>query len=414
MSDCGCDSHTHGLISYHAALRQLLDAVVSLSDTEVVSTADALGRVLAETVVSTVDVPPDDNSAMDGYAIRASDASTEDKHSLPVSQRIPAGTTGKPLAPGTAARIFTGAPMPPDADTVLMQEVCEAADGKVSFMGPVKAGRNVRRAGEDIKQGSEILSPGARIRPQEMGLLASVGIGSVTVYRRLRVAIFFTGDELVEPGNTLEPGQIYDSNRYTLLGLLETLGCEIVDLGIVGDTLDATKQGIRDATKQADLVITSGGVSVGEEDHVRIALEQEGDLNMWRIAIKPGKPLAFGVVHGVPFLGLPGNPVSVFVTFCLFVSPFIKRMQGMESVLAQAIPVRAGFDWPTTGKRREFVRSRLEHDACGDVSAAIYHHQGSGVLTSTSWAGGLVEIPEGTTVSAGQLVDFLPFSALLA
>jgi molybdopterin molybdotransferase len=413
MSDCGCDSHTQELLPYHAALQQLLDAAVTLSDTEVVATTDALGRVLASPIVSRINVPPADNSAMDGYAIHAADASKPGEVTLPISQRIPAGTIGQPLAASTAARIFTGAPVPAGADAVIMQEHCTVNDGQVTFNGPVENGRNVRRAGEDITDGDSILLPGRRIRPQEMGLLASVGSASATVYRRLRVAIFFTGDELVEPGGILQAGQIYDSNRYTLLGLLERLGCEIVDLGVVGDTLEATKQAIRDATDRADLVITSGGVSVGEEDHVRIALEQEGELNMWRIAVKPGKPLAYGMVHGIPFIGLPGNPVSVFVTFCLFVGPFIKRMQGMHDVLARPIPVTAGFDWPKPGKRREFLRARLEHDTDGNVAAVIYHHQGSGVLTSTSWADGFVEIAEGETVSKGQTVDYLPMSAFI-
>ncbi len=413
MSDCGCDSHDIKLIPYHDALGRLVDAAVPLADMEEVVTAAALGRVLAEPVFSGMDVPPADNSAMDGYALRSNDILGDGDITLPVSQRIPAGTYGQPLAAGTAARIFTGAPVPPGADAVVMQEVCTASDDIVAIPGPVAAGQNIRRAGEDISSGQELLAAGRRIRPQEMGLIASVGHATVSVVRRLRVAIFFTGDELVEPGGSLKPGQIYDSNRFTLLGLLAEMGCDVVDLGVVGDTLASTRQAIRSAADQADLVITSGGVSVGEEDHVRIALEEEGDLNMWRIAIKPGKPLAYGTAHGAPFIGLPGNPVSVFATFCLFVSPFIKRMQGMTSVVSRAVPVRAGFDWPKPGTRREFLRARLEQDAAGLPQAVIYPHQGSGVLTSTSWAEGFVEVPEGTTVTAGQTVDYLPMSQML-
>lgn len=390
-----------------------MEAARPLSDYEDISTASALSRVLAAPVVASINVPPADNSAMDGYAIKSNDVTESGDVTMPVTQRIPAGSFGEELERGSAARIFTGAPIPPGADAVVMQEVCSETEGQVTIPGPVETGQNIRRAGEDISSGKELLAPGCRIRPQEMGLIASVGVASISVVRRLRVAIFFTGDELVEPGDQLEPGKIYDSNRFTLLGLLTQMGCEVIDLGVVGDTLASTRQAIRDGAEQADLVITSGGVSVGEEDHVRIALEEEGELNMWRIAIKPGKPLAFGHAHGTPFIGLPGNPVSVFATFCLFVSPFIKRMQGMASVSNQAISVMAGFDWPKPGKRREFLRARMEADSSGMPRAVIYHHQGSGVLTSTSWADGFVEVPEGSTVSSGQTVSYLPMSQLL-
>jgi molybdopterin molybdotransferase len=349
---------------------------------------------------------------MDGYAVSSRDVGDAET-ALPVSQRICAGATGAPLQPGSAARIFTGAPLPPGADTVVMQEICRREGEQVIVRGPVHPGENVRRAGEDIAAGAEVLAPGTRLRAQELGLAASIGCAELPVYRRLKVGLFFTGDELVEPGRELRPGQIYDSNRYTLHGLLQTSGCEIVDLGIVPDNLEATRRAVALAVSRADLVITSGGVSVGEEDHVRIALEQLGQLSLWRIAMKPGKPLAFGHVDGTPFIGLPGNPVSVFATYCLFVSPFIRRMQGMHAVLPTAQRLRAGFTWEKPGERREFLRARVVAADDGQTAVEIFPNQGSGVLTSTSWAEGLVVIPIGASVRPGDPVEYLPFTALL-
>jgi molybdopterin molybdotransferase len=317
------------------------------------------------------------------------------------------------LQPGTAARIFTGALIPAGADAVIMQEQVELVDQTISFEQRPEAGTNIRLAGNDIHNGDTILSKGTRLRAQEIGLAASVGLESLLVYEKLRVGIFLTGDELVEPGQALAPGQIYDSNRYTLHGLLHDLGCEIVDLGLVGDTLDATKAAMRKAAKQAHLVVTCGGVSVGEEDHVRIAIEQLGDLHLWRLRIKPGKPLAFGMIEQTPFIGLPGNPVSVFVTFCLFVAPLIKTLQGRPWHKPLATPVVAGFDWPKPDSRREFLRARLEHETGQGILARIYPNQDSGVLSSTTWAQGLVEIGEGQTLKAGDLVDYLTFAQFL-
>ncbi len=418
MSDCGCDSIiTKGqLTPYNEALDNLLNAARPVSATEPVAVTEALQRVLAAPLLSPVDVPPADNSAMDGYAINSADATDPGVIRLPVSQRIPAGVVGSPLKPGTAARIFTGAPIPEGADTVIMQEMVTVDGDEMVFKGPCEPGRHVRAAAEDIAKGATILETGMRLRAQELGVAASIGYGELNVFRRIKVGVFFTGDELVEPGAPLGPGQIYDSNRYTIVGLLNTLGCEIVDLGIVGDTLEATRKALKAASGSADLVITSGGVSVGEEDYVKIALEELGKLDMWRIKIKPGKPLAFGEVDGTPFLGLPGNPVSVFVTFCLFVSPYIKRLQGMgiKQARSQSIPVAANFEWPRPGKRREFVRARLAQNADGQTVVETYYNQGSGVLASTSWSDGLVMIPEEATVTAGELVEYTPYPSLLA
>ncbi len=416
MTACGCDAATPGgsLIAYEDALDTLLARAKPIDDSETLALTAALGRVLAEDLRSDISVPPAANSAMDGYAIRLADVNPDGETRLRVAQRIPAGAVGEPLEPGTAARIFTGAPVPPGADAVIMQEqVCTDGDDML-FTAAVSPGQNIRAAGEDIEADAVILEAGTRLRAQELGLAASVGRDRLLVRRRPRVGIFFTGDELIEPGKPLGPGQIYDSNRYTLNGLLQTLGCEIVDLGIVGDTLGETREALQKAAARTDLVITSGGVSVGEEDHVRLALEQLGELDMWRIRIKPGKPLAFGFVGDTAFLGLPGNPVSVFVTFCLFVAPFLKRLSGDRKLRAEPYRVRAAFDWPTPDSRREFARARLIRDADGMLAAEIFPNQSSGVLSSACWADGLVEIPEQTAVKAGDLVRYHAFKDLIA
>lgn len=401
------------MLSADEALAFLLARARPANKTEQIATADALGRVLAERLTSAVNVPPLDNSAMDGYAVRIADlvsASTR----LRVTQRIPAGTVGQPLEAGQAARIFTGAPVPAGCDAVVMQEYCGVEGDTVTVSKPPKMGENIRRSGEDIAAGAEVLPAGIRLRPQEMGLAAAVGAASLPVYRKLKVATFFTGDEIVMPGEPLKPGQIYNSNRFVLTGLLQALGCEVVDLGIVPDNFTATVKVLEAAAAGADLVITSGGVSVGEEDHVKAAVEAVGTLDMWKIAIKPGKPLAFGEIGKVPFIGLPGNPVSAFVTFCLFVRPFILRSQGVTTAAPQAISLKADFDWLKPDKRREFLRAQLHTAENGEVGVQLYPHQGSGVLTSTVWADGLVEVPEGATVRRGETVKFLPFSGLLS
>ena len=412
ISPCDCDSISQKLISVEQAYSQLLAAATPLQAQESIPIMQALGRVIATPCQSTVDVPPADNSAMDGYAFNTADVQ-DGETCLPISQRICAGDTGQPLAAGTAARIFTGASIPPEANAVIMQELVEVRDNKACFSGPQPAGQSIRRAGEDIAHGDDILTPGKRLRGQEMGLAASIGLSQLQVYRRLKVGVFFTGDELIEPGQPLPPGKIYDSNRYTLHGLLQAMGCEIIDLGIVEDTLAATRIALQSAAEQADLVITSGGVSVGEEDHVRIALESLGQLSLWRIAMKPGKPLAFGQVDNTPFIGLPGNPVSVFATFHLFAAPFIKKMQGMSQYRPQATPVLANFTTNKPAKRQEYLRARLSHTDQGQCQAETFPHQGSGVLTSTSWGDGFIVIPVGKTIQTGDTVDYLPFNDLL-
>jgi len=409
-----CFDGSESMISLEEALEFLITRARAVSEVEELDAADGLGRILAEPVVSALDVPPWDNSAMDGYAVKAADIPDKGEVSLRVSQRIPAGSLGNVLAPGTAARIFTGAPMPDGADTVVMQERCTAIRDRVSLSGPVSRSDNVRPKGNDIAAGAEILSAGMRLRPQELGLAASVGIGRLRVFRRLRVAIFSTGDELVLPGQPLASGQIYNSNRYSLLGLLQGLGCETLDLGIVADDYQATRDTLLEAAARADLIITSGGVSVGEEDHVRRAVESAGALEMWKIRIKPGKPLAFGRVGEADFLGTPGNPVSTLVTFMLFARPFILKRQGAAVVLPRTIPVSAGFSWRKPGNRREFLRARLASDGHGAPKATIFPRQGSDVLTSAVWADGLVVIPEGATVAPGDAVAYMPFAELLS
>lgn len=401
------------LMSVDDALALLLTKAQPVDEIEYADISNTLGRILAQSQTSTLDVPTADNSAMDGYAFAYRDIHAQGETRLCVSQRIPAGQIGHPLLPGTAARIFTGAPLPPGADTVVMQEHCHAEEDRVIIQHPIKSGQNVRRAGEDIAAGTVILSAGTKLRPQDMGLAASVGLAQLPVYRTLRVAIFCTGDELVAPGNPLAPGKIYNANRYTLTGLLRALGCEIIDLGIVPDNLEATRTILAAAARQADVVITSGGVSVGEEDHVKAAVDGLGHIDLWRIAMKPGKPLAFGTIGSTPFFGLPGNPVSVFATFCLFARPFILRRQGMINVLPQSVYVKAGFDWPKAGHRREYLRARLATAEDGKTRAVIFPNQSSAALSSVSWAQGMVIIPEGHTVQRDQMVSFIPFTELL-
>ena len=411
------------LLSVAEALKFLLKSAVPLSQTETIPTLEANGRVLAASQVSQINVPGMDNSQMDGYAVRAAECAGGETR-LRVSQRIPAGHVGVALEPGTAARIFTGAMVPQGADAIVMQEACEFskdADGDHVIVRHVpQAGEWVRETGEDIRIADTILPAGVRLRPQELGLAASVGLASLPVLRRLRVAVFFTGDELTMPGEALKPGAIYNSNRFLLRGLLENLGCEVKDFGIVPDQLQATRDTLRAAAASHDLIITSGGVSVGEEDHVKPAVEAEGRLNMWQIAMKPGKPLAFGEINRSSdnngnsgskafFLGLPGNPVSTFVTFLVFVRPFLLRLQGIDNVAPRTLTLRADFNWPKADRRQEFLRARF-NDAGG---LDLFPKQGSGVLTSTVWGDGLIDNPAGKTIAEGDLVRFIPFDHLL-
>ena len=412
MSELSCTPTLDGLLPYEAAVEQLVAAAVPLSGREPVGLRDGLGHVLAEPVVSSIDVPGWDYSAMDGYALCAADCPAEGV-SLPVSQRIPAGASPQPLVAGTAARIFTGAPIPAGADAVVMQEACEATEGAVMIHARVAAGSNIRRRGEDIQSGDVVVAAGTRLLPQHLGLAASVGVAELAVCRRPRVALFASGDELVMPGSPLAPGKIYNSNLFTATALLQALGCEVIDLGIVEDTLEATKEALRRGAREADLIFASGGVSVGEEDHVKPAVEALGSLDMWKIAIRPGKPVAFGHVDGTPFIGSPGNPVSLFVTFLLFVRPFLLRMQGREDWRVVAMQAKADFDWPRPDKRREFHRARLAYDEAGVARLSVHPSRSSGVLSSVTWANGLAVIPEGRVLKPGDELTFLPFNELL-
>jgi molybdopterin molybdotransferase len=426
-----CGEAHRPLASMDQAMDLLLSHARPVAGTERVQLLAGLGRVLAEPLFSPIAVPPWDNSAMDGYALRTADLGS-DGAQLRVTQRIPAGRQGRPLGPGEAARIFTGAPVPPGADAVVMQEVCTRTEDAHAWEGPpggeapaggwswvrvpagLEPGANIRRAGEDMAPGAKVISAGTRLDPQHLGLAASVGVAELTVCRRLRVAVFSSGDELANPGEALGPGQIYNSNRYTLGALVAALGCEAVDLGIIPDTLDATLTALADAAARADLILASGGVSVGEEDHVKPAVERLGSLELWQIAMRPGKPLAFGHVAGTPFIGSPGNPVSLFVTACLFARPFILRRQGVSGpVRPQALTVRAGFDWPRPDSRRELHRARLETGPDGDMEARVHPSRSAGVLSSVTWANGLVVIAEGRILRRGDPVPFIPFSELL-
>jgi molybdopterin molybdotransferase len=402
-------------ISLDEAVARILGRVpeMSRSRVETIATFDALGRILAADVRSLIDVPPEDNSAMDGYALRVADVPAAGTV-VPISQRIAAGSVGAPLDPGTAARIFTGAQIPPGADAVVMQEQCTAVDGGVRVDVVPHPGQSIRRRGEDVEREAIVLRSGLRLLPQGLGMAASVGAATLEVGRRPRVALFSTGDELAMPGEPLRPGAIYNSNRFTLRGLIEALGGVHDDLGIVPDRLDATREALKRAAETSDLIVTCGGVSVGEEDHLKPAVEREGRLDLWQVAIKPGKPLAFGEVFRADgssawFVGLPGNPVSSLVTFLFAVRPVILRLQGAVELAPQPIALRADFAWPRADKRREFLRVRRN----GAGGLDLFPHQGSGVLTSTLWADGLVDNPGGKTIAVGDTVSYLSFRELL-
>ena len=396
------------------ALVELLAHAAPLNISEAVSTFDADGRVLAQNVVAELDVPAHDNSAMDGYAVRSSDwlsALTV----LQVNQRIAAGSSGTPLAAMSAARIFTGAPIPAGADAVVMQEECTATSpAAVCIATQPKAGQWIRRRGEDVTSGRVVLSKGDLLTPQSIGLAASIGYEKLSVAAPVRVALFSTGDELVMPGDVLpgdmKPGAIYNSNRFFLRALLTRLGCTVTDMGIVPDKLDATVAALQLASAAHDLVLTSGGVSVGEEDHIKPAVQALGQLNLWQIAIKPGKPFAYGKIGQAHFIGLPGNPVSSFVTFLLLVRPFIRKLQGVTHVAPESIACQAHFDWPRADKRREFLRVR--HNSAGGLD--LFDNQSSGVLTSAVWADGLVDNPAGNTIAHGDSVRFISLSSLMS
>ena len=408
------------MLSLDEALARLVEGSrpFALTQTESLSTFDALGRVLADDVLSPLHVPPEDNTSMDGYALRCADVPTAGTV-LQVTQRIPAGHVGQPLTPGTAARIFTGGQVPPNADAVVMQEQCEAVGGE--GLGSVRVnsvpsiGQWIRRRGEDVREGAAVLRRGQRLTPQALGLAASVGTATLPVLRRPRVAIFSTGDELMMPGEPLRPGAIYNSNRFTLRALAMAAGCEVHDLGIVGDTLTATRAALRQAAALADVIVTCGGVSVGEEDHLKPAARAEGELDDWQIAIKPGKPLAFGRIRregggAALLIGLPGNPVSAFVTYLLAVSTVLRVLQGMKPGLPPALPLRADFDWLKPDRRREFLRVRLNAEG----GLELFANQSSGVLTSAVWADGLLDNPPAQTIARGDVVRFLPLSEMIA
>ena len=396
------------------ALAYLLSQAATVQEVELVSTQDALGRVLAEDLLSLVDVPPMNNTQMDGYAVRCDDLHSG-RFVLPISQRIPAGHVGQALEKGTVARIFTGATIPEGADAVVMQELCQLEGEAVRFLEVPHKGQWIRLRGEDLQQGQVALRRGSYLRAQELGVAASAGHAQLKVYRKIKVAAFFTGDELTMPGEPLKPGSIYNSNRDTLLACIRSLGGIATDFGIVPDTLESTRAALRAASEGHDLIITSGGVSVGEEDHIKPAVTAEGRLDMWQIAIKPGKPLAFGAIHQQKslgqtwFMGLPGNPVSSYVTFLLFVRPFILKLQGRNQIDMPSMNMRSDFDWLKADRRNEFLRVRI--NANGGLD--LFPNQSSGVLTSASWADGLVNNPPNQTIKKGDIVKYMPFSGML-
>ena len=401
-----------------AILDERLSPVVSL---EMLPLRRAHGRILAEDVVAQNFVPPHDNAAVDGYAVYFDDLDTGEETTLPVAARITAGhPLGRPPRRGEALRIFTGAPVPgklnaPGHDTVLMQEDCCEEDGRVTIPPGIARGANLRKKGEDMRPGDVVMEKGHRLRPQEIGLVASLGLTTISVYEPLSVAVFSSGDEVRDPGNTLPEGAIFDANRYSLFALLEGLGCTATDLGILPDDETAIREALDKAAGNHGLILTSGGVSTGEEDHIRTAVEALGSLYFWRLSIKPGRPLAIGQVGTTPFMGLPGNPVAVMVTFLRFARPAIFKLSGAVDFQPLLFRVRSTFSHKKKPGRREWVRARLVQGQGDVLQAEKFPRQGSGILSSMVAADGLVELAEEVScVAEGDMVDFLPFREVLS
>lgn len=393
------------MLTVDEASHKILPFARSMKGAERVPLAQASGRILMHDVTASRDVPSCDNSAMDGYAVRSSDI--DGTTCLPVVGIVYAGDGIQTLPPHSALRIFTGAPLPAGADAIVMQEDADSNGESVIVQIAVKPGANVRLRGEDIETGELLFPQGHRLRPQDIGLLASLGLPDVMVVERLRVGLLSTGDELLEPGDADTEGKVYNSNRYMLIAQLQEMGCDVLDAGRVSDDLSATEAALSALAESADIIVSTGGVSVGEADYVKSAVLALGDLNVWKIALKPGKPLAFGSVKGKPFFGLPGNPVSAFVTFLLFVRPFLQVEQGGQPRPLRRIPVRAAFDWPKAGKREEYLRIKLQAGDDGLLHAICFPNQGSGVLSSVCWADGLLRVRAGTTFAQGDWVDCL-------
>jgi len=390
------------VISVDQALKKLLENVRPICNIETIAIEDASLRVLAKPVISPVNVPPADNSSMDGYAVITSDIKTDTTYQI--GQRIAAGHQPKPHIAGTATRIFTGAEIPNGADAVIIQENAQCTDNSVTFTTSASKDDNIRKKGQDVLLGSEILSPGIRLRPQEIGLIASCGIQKVSVYKPLKVALLSTGDELVAPGTDLLPGQIYNSNKYLIDAFCQQAGFELVDMGTARDDLETTKTLLQQAADEANLIITTGGVSVGEEDHVKAAVEAVGNLDLWKVAIKPGKPLAFGKIGHTDFIGLPGNPSSVFTTFLILALPRLKRMQGLSTNDLTPPQLQSALFERTTVSRREYLRARQVKDG-----VEIFPNQSSGVLSSACWGDGFAIHREQTSIEQGQQIEFVPY-----
>lgn len=399
------------LLNFEDARQILLASAVPLNATETLPLLAALGRTLAQAIMSPINVPGFNNSAMDGYALNVQNLQDLPAY-FPVTQRIAAGQTGTPLAPNTAARIFTGAPVPEGANVVVPQEHTQDRDDSIALTHPIEPMQHIRCKGEDISAGGLVLAAGQRLGAPQLAMLASIGVATATVFKPLDVGVFFTGDELTEPGRALAPGAIYNSNRYAINALLTQLGCTVNDYGIVRDSAEATREALSKAAGENDVIITCGGVSVGEEDHVKAAVIALGSLDLWQISMKPGKPLAYGRVGQADFIGLPGNPVSAFVTFLLMARPFLLKRMGATDTALKYLTATANFDWPKPDRRREFLRVKITQDASGSPVLDLWPNQGSGVMSSLAWADGLVDLASEKKIARGDTLRYLSLSEL--